>query len=57
MSSRMAFQVGDRFGKLVILRQDGVHKRDFIEWARKVTNHTVCLPMAEQWGGDVREDA
>ena len=27
MSSRMAFQVGDRFGKLVILRQDGVHKK------------------------------
>ena len=23
----MAFQVGDRFGKLVILRQDGVHKK------------------------------
>ena len=27
MSSRMAFQVGDRFGKLVILRQNGVHKK------------------------------
>ena len=27
MSSRMAFQVGDRFGELVILRQDGVHKK------------------------------
>jgi hypothetical protein len=25
-------------------------QREFIEWARKVTNHTVCLPMAEQWG-------
>jgi hypothetical protein len=25
-------------------------QREFIEWARKVTNYTVCLPMADQWG-------
>ena len=30
---------------------------EIIEWARKVTNYTVGLPMAEQWGGDIKEDA
>jgi hypothetical protein len=25
-------------------------QREFIEWERKVTNYTVCLPMADQWG-------
>lgn len=27
MSLRMAFQVGDRCGKLVVIRQDGIHKK------------------------------
>lgn len=30
--------------------KNNMDQREFIEWARKVTNHTVCLPMAEQWG-------
>lgn len=64
MSSRMAFQVGDRFGKLVVpcckicnRAKNNMDQREFIEWARKVTNYTVGLPMAEQCGGDIKEDA
>ena len=33
--------------------KNNMDQMEFIEWARKVTNHTVCLPMAEQRGGEI----
>ena len=30
--------------------KNNMDQREFIEWARKVTNYTFGLPMADQWG-------